>query len=62
VFHDEAARGFFTGDCFGLSYRELDHGFGAVLLPDDDPGASSIPRRCTPRSIGWSRSSRSACS
>ncbi len=37
VIHDEAARGFFTGDCFGLSYRELDHGSAPFFYPTTTP-------------------------
>jgi glyoxylase-like metal-dependent hydrolase (beta-lactamase superfamily II) len=34
---DEATRGWFTGDTFGLSYRELDTAQGAWLLPTSTP-------------------------
>ncbi|MDL2338076.1 MAG: MBL fold metallo-hydrolase [Pseudomonadota bacterium] len=34
---DERSRGFFTGDTFGLSYRELDTPHGAWLLPTTTP-------------------------
>jgi len=34
---DERTRGFFTGDTFGLSYREFDTGRGAFLLPTTTP-------------------------
>jgi glyoxylase-like metal-dependent hydrolase (beta-lactamase superfamily II) len=34
---DEASRGFFTGDTFGLSYREFDTDRGAWLLPTTTP-------------------------
>ena len=34
---DEASRGFFTGDCFGLSFRELDTARGAFLFPTTTP-------------------------
>ena len=34
---DERSRGFFTGDTFGLSYREFDTAQGAWLLPTTTP-------------------------
>jgi glyoxylase-like metal-dependent hydrolase (beta-lactamase superfamily II) len=34
---DEASRGWFTGDTFGLSYRELDTGKGPWVLPTSTP-------------------------
>jgi glyoxylase-like metal-dependent hydrolase (beta-lactamase superfamily II) len=34
---DEASRGWFTGDTFGLSYREFDNERGAWLLPTSTP-------------------------
>jgi glyoxylase-like metal-dependent hydrolase (beta-lactamase superfamily II) len=34
---DERSRGFFTGDTFGLSYREFDSARGAWLLPTTTP-------------------------
>ncbi|MEQ1438666.1 MBL fold metallo-hydrolase [Fontimonas sp. SYSU GA230001] len=34
---DEASRGFFTGDTFGLSYRDFDGPGGAFLLPTTTP-------------------------
>ena len=34
---DERSRGFFTGDTFGLSYREFDGPWGAWLLPTTTP-------------------------
>jgi glyoxylase-like metal-dependent hydrolase (beta-lactamase superfamily II) len=34
---DEATRGWFTGDTFGLSYREFDTAHGAYLLPTTSP-------------------------
>jgi glyoxylase-like metal-dependent hydrolase (beta-lactamase superfamily II) len=34
---DEATRGWFTGDTFGLSYREFDNHNGAWLLPSSTP-------------------------
>jgi glyoxylase-like metal-dependent hydrolase (beta-lactamase superfamily II) len=34
---DEKSRGFFTGDTFGLSYRELDTDRGAFVLPTSTP-------------------------
>ena len=34
---DEATRGFFTGDAFGLSYRECDCGSGPFLFPTTTP-------------------------
>jgi glyoxylase-like metal-dependent hydrolase (beta-lactamase superfamily II) len=34
---DEATRGWFTGDTFGLSYRELDTARGAWMLPTATP-------------------------
>ncbi len=34
---DEASRGFFTGDTFGLSYREFDTGQGAWIMPTTTP-------------------------
>ncbi|MDX1497546.1 MAG: MBL fold metallo-hydrolase [Salinisphaeraceae bacterium] len=35
--YDEASNGFFTGDTFGLSYRELDTDRGAFVLPTTTP-------------------------
>lgn len=37
VVHDEASRGVFTGDCFGLSYRELDCASGPFFFPTTTP-------------------------
>jgi glyoxylase-like metal-dependent hydrolase (beta-lactamase superfamily II) len=37
VIHDAAARAFFTGDSFGLSYRELDGPTGPFILPTTTP-------------------------
>lgn len=37
VVHDPATRGFFTGDNFGLSYRELDGPRGPFLFPTTTP-------------------------
>ncbi|MBN8791636.1 MAG: MBL fold metallo-hydrolase [Stenotrophomonas nitritireducens] len=34
---DEASRGWFTGDTFGLSYRELDSAQGAFIVPTTSP-------------------------
>lgn len=34
---DERSKGFFTGDTFGLSYREFDTGRGAWLMPTTTP-------------------------
>ena len=34
---DETSRGWFTGDTFGLSYREFDTVHGAYLLPTTTP-------------------------
>ena len=34
---DERSRGFFTGDTFGLSYREFDTAKGAFILPTSTP-------------------------
>jgi len=34
---DERSRGFFTGDTFGLSYREFDTDQGAYILPTSTP-------------------------
>ena len=34
---DEASRGWFTGDTFGLSYRELDSAQGAFIIPTTSP-------------------------
>jgi glyoxylase-like metal-dependent hydrolase (beta-lactamase superfamily II) len=34
---DEVTRGFFTGDCFGLSYRETDCGAGPFFFPTTTP-------------------------
>lgn len=35
--YDEMSKGFFTGDTFGLSYRELDGKDGAFILPTTTP-------------------------
>ena len=37
VIHDAAANVFFTGDTFGISYRELDSAAGAFVLPSTSP-------------------------
>jgi glyoxylase-like metal-dependent hydrolase (beta-lactamase superfamily II) len=37
VLHDEASRGFFTGDAFGISYRETDGPAGPFLFPTTTP-------------------------
>jgi glyoxylase-like metal-dependent hydrolase (beta-lactamase superfamily II) len=34
---DEASRSWFTGDTFGLSYRELDSAAGAFIVPTSSP-------------------------
>ena len=34
---DVASRSWFTGDTFGLSYRELDHAGGAFIIPTSSP-------------------------
>ncbi len=34
---DAASRSWFTGDTFGLSYRELDHAGGAFIVPTSSP-------------------------
>jgi glyoxylase-like metal-dependent hydrolase (beta-lactamase superfamily II) len=35
--YDDTSRGFFTGDTFGLSYRELDSEAGAFIFPPTTP-------------------------
>ena len=35
--YDETSQGFFTGDTFGLSYKELDNEDGAFILPTTTP-------------------------
>lgn len=35
--YDDTSRGFFTGDTFGLSYRELDSEAGAFIFPPSTP-------------------------
>ncbi len=37
VLHDPATRGFFTGDTFGISYREFDTAEGPFLFPTTTP-------------------------
>ena len=37
VIHDAKSRSFFTGDTFGLSYREFDTGRGPFILPTTSP-------------------------
>lgn len=37
VLHDPASRGFFTGDAFGLSYRETDSASGPLVFPTTTP-------------------------
>jgi glyoxylase-like metal-dependent hydrolase (beta-lactamase superfamily II) len=37
VVHDVRSRGFFTGDAFGLSYRETDGGAGPFMFPTTTP-------------------------
>lgn len=54
VIHDAAAQAFFTGDTFGLSYRELDGPAGPFILPTTTPVQfepealkASIARMCS---------------
>jgi glyoxylase-like metal-dependent hydrolase (beta-lactamase superfamily II) len=35
--YDDTSKGFFTGDTFGLSYRELDSEAGAFIFPPSTP-------------------------
>jgi glyoxylase-like metal-dependent hydrolase (beta-lactamase superfamily II) len=35
--YDDSSKGFFTGDSFGLSYRELDHGSDQFIFPPTTP-------------------------
>ncbi|MDX1515537.1 MAG: MBL fold metallo-hydrolase [Woeseiaceae bacterium] len=47
VLHDPQSRGMFTGDSFGVSYRELDTAAGAFIFPtttpiDFDPEAAHV--------------------
>ena len=35
--YDETSKGFFTGDTFGLSYKELDNKSGAFIMPTTTP-------------------------
>ena len=35
--YDDTSKGFFTGDSFGLSYRELDHGSAQFIFPPTTP-------------------------
>ncbi len=37
VVHDPATRGFFTGDTFGISYREFDDATGPFMYPTTTP-------------------------
>lgn len=37
VIYDERSRSFFSGDCFGLSYRDLDGPSGIYILPTTTP-------------------------
>lgn len=37
VIYDERSRSFFSGDCFGLSYRDLDGPNGIYILPTTTP-------------------------
>ena len=53
---DEATGGVFTGDTFGLSYRETDGGAKPFLFPTTTP-RNSIPMRSSDRS-GASSASR----
>ena len=39
VLHDPASRGVFTGDSFGISYRELDTENGAFIFPTTTPAS-----------------------
>ncbi len=39
VLHDPQARGVFTGDSFGISYRELDTANGAFIFPTTTPAS-----------------------
>lgn len=58
--HDERSASVFTGDCFGLSYREFDTARGAFIIPttspvqfDPDAMHASIERvlECAPRAL-----------
>lgn len=57
---DASAHAFFTGDTFGLSYRELDADGRSFIVPTTTP-RSSIRRRCMRRSTACSPCSRRRC-
>ena len=54
---DARSRGCFTGDTFGLSYREFDTARGAWIMPTTTP-VQFEPEALRPRSSACSRSSR----
>ena len=67
VLHDPASRGVFTGDNFGISYRELDTTNGAFVFPtttpasfDPDEAHKSVDRimSCNPRYLYLTHYSR----
>ena len=57
---DETTRGWFTGDTFGLSYREFDSARGAWIVPTTRRCSSSL-RRCANRCSACWRVTRPAC-
>jgi glyoxylase-like metal-dependent hydrolase (beta-lactamase superfamily II) len=67
VLHDPASRGVFTGDSFGISYRELDTANGAFIFPTTTPASfdpaeahKSVDRimRCEPEQLYLTHYSR----
>ena len=67
VLHDEQSRGVFTGDSFGISYRELDTAQGEFIFPtttpasfDPDEAHKSVDRimACEPRYLYLTHYSR----
>ena len=57
----QRSRGFFTGDTFGLSYREFDTAARRLDHADDDAGAVPARGACAARSSACWRSIRSGC-
>jgi hypothetical protein len=57
---DAATRGWFTGDTFGLSYREFDNVDGQPWIFPTSTPVQFDPRPCAPPSSGWCRSIRRA--
>src|SRR3546814_12079415 len=53
---DAVSRGFFTGDTFGLSYREFDTAAGPFVMPTTTPVQRSEERRVGKECVSTCRS------